>query len=174
VKKSALVSAAALACALLAPAGALAAAAAPKLSSDLIVPNQSLGGITLNAPAATAKKFFPGSDCTAGGCTYQAPDASWTLSAMFGSTTRNGKPKIIEVTLFASTASGSVPASLPDVKTAAGIGIGSTVAQLKKAYPKLLGSGAEGLYTSLKPLATDYHVADGHVSEITIHSANLG
>jgi hypothetical protein len=176
VKTSSIAGAAALAGALLATSAATAApaataaTAAPKLTSDQIVPNKSIGGLTLNGSVASARKVFGAAACNTGGCDYAGPNNTWTLSVMFATTAKKAKPKIVSITFFEPTPTSSAPA----LQTAQGIGIGSTAAAVKKAYPHLLGSPTTGLYTSTKALATAYEIEKGHVSEISMHSVHLG
>ena len=158
--------------ALAVPATAVAASA-PKFPSDSIVPNVSLGGLKLNAPTNTAKAVFPAKDCNGGGCSYTAPDNTWSLSVMFAQKTKTAKPVIGEITLYGTpTASG-----LPSLASSSGVGIGSTTATLKKAYPHLVGNAKNGYGTTadyMKLPATRYGILSGRVNEISIRSFNFG
>ncbi len=176
-KKSSIVAVAALAGAFIVPAVALAApgaapTAAPKFTSSYIVPTKSLGGLKLGAPATTATQVFPAKDCsvTRGGCSYTAPGQAWTLSVVFAAKTQTSKPFIGEIDLSAATPTAP---SLPDLKTASGIGIGSTAAELKHAYPTLLGSKLD-YYTSTKLPLTVYAFTGSRLTSISLRSVELG
>jgi hypothetical protein len=169
MKKSSLVAVAALSAALIAPAAAIAAPA-PKFTSRYIVPTKSLGGLKLGAPASTASVVFGAKQCTTGGCSYTAPDQSWTVSVVFAAKTAKSKPFIGEIDLTA--AKPSAP-TLPDLKTASGIGIGSTAAELKHAYPTLLGSKLD-YYTATKLPLTVYAFTGSRLTSISLRSVELG
>lgn len=169
MRKSLIAVVAAVACVVLAPASAFAASA-PKFSSKYIVPNRSLGGLKLNAPASSATKIFGAKECTTGGCSYTAPGQSWSLNVIFAAKTATSKPYIGQINLSVTKTSSS---SVLDLRTASGIGIGSSAAATKKAYPHLLGNSQE-LYTSTKLPLTVYGFTDGRLSSISLRSVQLG
>ncbi len=174
MKKSNLAAVAALSVACIAPTTAMAAPAPapPHFTSSYIVPTKSLGGLKLGAPASTATEVFPAKDCTAtSGCSYTAPDQSWSISVLYAARTKTSKPFIGDIS-FTVDKLGS--ASVPDLKTAGGIGIGSSPAALKHAYPKLLGSVAQTFYTSKKVPLTVYDFTNGRLTSISMRSVQLG
>ena len=173
MKKSNLAAVAALSVACLAPTPAMAAPAPapPHFTSSYIVPTKSLGGLRLGAPGSSAAAVFPAKDCTTSGCSYTAPDESWSISILYAARTKTSKPFIGDIT-FTVDKLGS--ASVPDLKTANGIGLGSSPAALKHAYPKLLGSVALTFYTSKKVPLTDFAFTKGHLTTISMRSIEIG
>jgi hypothetical protein len=172
VKKS-IPGAVALASMLAVPAVSIAAASAPapKFSSDLIVPNKSLGGLTLNAPAASAKKIFGSKACSStGSCSYETTDA--TLSLVTYQKTRHSKPLIGEISVSAVPGRSDPFTAL---QSARGIGLGSSYAAVKKAYPnaKKFGPG-ELEIKGHGTFETNFQFAGGKVTRIGMASVQFG
>jgi hypothetical protein len=173
MKQTRIAAAAVLSAALIAPVAVLAATPSPKFTSSYIVPNKSLGGLELGGPASNAIKIFGSRDCSIKtGCSYTAPDQSWSLNVLLAAKTASSKPFIADITL--TVAKPSSP-SIPDLKTSSGIGFGSSPAALKKAYPTLLGSAQSTFYTNINKLPyTDYHFTNGHLTAISMLAVHLG
>jgi hypothetical protein len=134
--RRALLAAAALTAALTAPA-ATALAALPVFRDRTIVPGRSIGGVALGSTPAKARAAWgrSGGSCSAATCDYRVAGDS---SGQRGEGSFSFQPKIDRIQLKAPVgARGYVfraPFTIP--KTTSGIGIGSTVAAVKKAYPK--------------------------------------
>jgi hypothetical protein len=173
VKKS-IPGAMALASLLAVPAVALAAAAsgpAPKFAAATIVPNVSLGGLTLNAPTATARRVFAAKECSRGSCSYTAADAA-SVSVLAYQKTKHSKTLIGRI--FISVPPGQSD-PVPALKTAQGIGIGSSYAAVKKAYPnaKKVGQGALQI-KGHGTFSTVFQATGGKVVSIGMESVQFG
>jgi hypothetical protein len=159
-----------------------AQAAFPKTSDTLIVPAKSIGGAKLDSSLAAATGAWgKGGTCTASGCAYAAKSSLGSASFILASTTVGGAEHTVAITLSTgyTTTGGRVKytfdSPLNRFKTANGIGLGSTVKELKHAYSaakdetagvyKLAGAG-----TSF----TLFTVYAGRVSTIEIESQHLG
>jgi hypothetical protein len=124
-----------------------AADAAPAaFKNHLIVPNKSVAGIRLNTSYAAARRAFPNSGCsTVHGCDLRGANGS-DFNVQFAST--NGSSFFVgEISITAGFTRNGVPvfkAPLTALKTAGGIGLGSTPRKVKAAYPKVTGSPQEG------------------------------
>lgn len=135
-RSRALLAAAALTVAVTAPA-ATATAALPVFRDTTIVVNKSIGGVALGASGAKARAAWgrSGGVCTTNVCDYRV---AGDTSGQKGDAGFSFTPKVGRINLRAPIgARGYVfakPFTTP--KTDRGIGIGSSVAALKKAYPK--------------------------------------
>ncbi len=128
---------------LLALAGpSLARGAFPAPRSHLIVPGTSIGGVTRGQTIAQAKRRWGRpSSCTTShyrgaaqtGCVY---GINLETSTQAGFESRRGR--IVAVYVSTSCPSRHIPRRLARFKTASGIRLGSTPAQVRKAYPQAL------------------------------------
>ncbi|MBE7187810.1 MAG: hypothetical protein INR67_05920 [Jatrophihabitans endophyticus] len=98
---------------------------------------KSMGGIALGATEKQLEKFFGASHCSTGGCNYTGSHNSYTVSAGIAST----GTKVTQI-VFQSQ---SLAAPARRMHTNKKIGIGSTLTQLKKAYPKVKKSVGPGV-----------------------------
>jgi hypothetical protein len=172
VKKS-IPGAIALTALLAVPAVSLAAASgpAPRFSGDTIVPNVSVGGLTLNAPAATERRVFAAKECSRGGCSYSAADGA-SVSVLAYQKSKHSKLLIGRISVNVEPGKGDPFSAL---KTSRGIGIGSSYAAVKKAYPnaKKVGTGIleiKGHGTFL----TTFQCTSGNVTSIGMESVQFG
>jgi hypothetical protein len=171
MKKAVISSALGLASVLAVPAVALAAAT-PTFTNDVIVPNVSIGQLKLSESPAVARKSFPGKDCNTSGCDYGAADGAWSVSVVFVQTSKHAKPIVGQISILASKPDTPVDS----LKTTRSIGIGSTAAQVKKAYPHTTGSPAEGGYViaGQGEHRTNFQISNGRVIGVTMSSVRLG
>jgi hypothetical protein len=163
---------------------ATAQAGLPQAKSHSIVVNASIAGVTLNSSYAAAHKAWgKGGTCEATtGCSYavKANVATEAIASfMIGQLTETAKPKVIEVSLRAGmTKSGTYvfDSPLTAYKTAKGIGLGSTTAQLKRAYPKarILAEGTDFYIKGTGDRSTNFAVAKGRVTGLYMQSVKLG
>jgi hypothetical protein len=171
---------AALACLLLGSAVA-AASSLPAFRSHLIVPNHSLGGVTLNSSAAAAARELgvSGAHCSAKkGCAFVGAGES-EFSVLFAGTVHHPTPFVVEIAISTGTTktgAHSFDSPFADLKTSAGIGLGSTAKAVKAAYPHATGSASQGVLSIVGhgELATEFIIADGRVTEIQMHALHLG
>jgi len=151
-----------------------AQAALPKFKDRTIVVGKSIGGVKLGAPAAAAKKAWgaTGGLCDEFSCLYRVKgDTNGTSGE--GTIAFQNKTKVTRVSLksaIAAKAGHTFKAPFTTPKTSKGIGLGSTAAKVKKAYPKtkesgnfLTIAGAGGISTTLT-----YDTATKRVFEIVI------
>jgi hypothetical protein len=163
---------------------AAAQAALPTAKSTLISPNHSLGGVKLGSSLAAATAAWgKGGQCSVSGCSYQGTtDRDGTASFLVGATTAGGPELVLSISIDAGLLSDAENAKhnfntpLSRLKTANGIGIGSTVKQLHHAYPHLKSGDAPGLYTipGTGEGFTLFEVLEGRVSAIQMQSVHLG
>jgi hypothetical protein len=158
---------------------AVAQAGLPHPSSNAIVLGKSIGGATIGHSFASAKSSWgSGGVCTGARafsqCSYLA---SKTKSLGQGSfSAENGK--IVSVNVSAgqtSTGKLIIPASLKPLKTSKGIGLGSTVSQIKSKYPHA-GHNQQFNYYILGPgkHATTFSLLKGKVSSINVNNGQQG
>ncbi len=152
---------------------AAAQASLPSTKSTLIVPAKSLGGVKLGSSLAAASGAWgKGGTCGEASCGYEGKskgEASFLLSAN----------KVVEVNItlgrIGTTTKLNFNTPLTQFKTAKGIGLGSTVSQLKRAYSGLKKETAyyyalPGAGTS----ATGFSIVSGRVDSIRLQSQPLG
>jgi hypothetical protein len=175
---------AAVACfALVLAVPAIAGAALPKPKTTLIVPNKSIGGVALNFKASQVKAAWGGS-CEEFRCLYEAPKKgtktpSVASVALEGNATGGGTPKawLISINVGRKTVGDeSVPdfdTPLSEFKTSKGIGLGSTVAELTRAYPKAKKTpvpGGSSFFTISGPgeIATTFATEENRITAVGV------
>ena len=171
---------AALACLLLGSAVA-AASSLPAFRTHLIVPNHSLAGVALGSTPAAADRELgvSAAHCSAKkGCTFSAADQS-AFSIVFAGTVHHPTPFVAEISIttgVTKTGARSFDSPFADLKTSAGIGLGSTARAVKAAYPHATGSASQGYFeiAGHGDLATEFIITGGRVSGIQMHSVHLG
>jgi hypothetical protein len=161
---------------------AFAQASLPKNTKNtLIVPAKSLGGVKLNSSVAAATGAWgKGGTCGEASCQYgSGTSPSGTASFLLGRKAESSPLLVIEISISAGkTGTSQKPdfnTPLTRYKTASGIGIGSSVKQLKHAYPHLT-SDASGLYALAGPgeSSTLFIAQKGRVESIRMQSQHLG
>ncbi len=173
----------ALAAALSLALPAAASAALPKAGSTLIVPAHSVGAVSLNSKVKQVTKAWGAVKCEFS-CVYEGPKSGTetpaTASVLFESKSNDvATAKAWMITLSAGYKSSgekttyNVNTPLADFKTSKGIGIGSTPAEVQRAYPKAERSAGSSYATySLSgggEKGTIFNLADGkHVTSITV------
>ena len=112
----------------------MAQAALPATHNHTIVTNTSIGGLKLGQTLNQAKAAWGrnGGSCTRHGraevyCKYAGPRNRYGFFVVLG-----GKVQSVVISATSS------PGSLSSFKTSKGIGLGATVAALKRAYPGAL------------------------------------
>lgn len=121
-----------LVAALAIPASAQAKLPAPAVKT--VVFGKSVAGVSLGMTKAAAKAAWgPGSVCAGTTCTWSATPASPTTGAKLAFTVKKGKV----VTILVQNGTGGASAGVKRFRTAKKIGIGSTLAATRKAYPAL-------------------------------------
>jgi hypothetical protein len=163
------------------PAAAFAGLPSTQKGS-LIVPGVSIGAVKLGVrKARLLTAWGPGGDCspnaTEGGCFYRNPSRPDLGNALF--TTNNATVDTMTIQLGSKTGDQAKPnfrTPLTAFHTRSGIRLGSTVAALRKAYPKAkrtsLGSGLAD-YRLVGPgrNATNFRTASGRISVIAIEDS---
>jgi hypothetical protein len=116
----------------------------PPTKHKLIVPGTSLGGIVMHMKLSAAKHVWKGGQCTGkpsqnGGCSFTDTKDSTKGTANF--TWQKGR--VVEVSINAGSTGSSLTYGGPLTKfhTANGVKIGSTSAQVKRAYPHAKDQG---------------------------------
>jgi len=157
------------------------AASLPKNGSTLIVPAKSLGGVKLNGSLTAAVAVWgKGGSCNPNGCEYGTPSGpNGTANLLAGKLSESGPVLVVSISIgvgrIGTTVKPSFKTPLTRYRTASGIGIGSTVKELRHAYSHLLSY--EGKVFSLKGAgksSTTFIAENGRVETITIQSVHLG
>lgn len=161
---------------------AAAQAALPKTNDTLIVPAKSIGGVALgSSPTAVTKAWGKNAECEFQ-CLYEGrrhtgetPSLGSVLLEKRGSAVKTWEIYII----VGQNEEGVQPkpnfdTPLTRFKTAKGIGLGSTAAELTRAYPGLKKQSSPGFtYYTLegpKESATVFSAPAGKITEISIMS----
>jgi hypothetical protein len=169
-----------VAVALAAPALAQAASL-PHATSTLIVPAKSLAGVKLNSSiAAAVSAWGKGGSCTASGCDYGSTSGSLGTASFLAAKRSETDPLlVVEISISVGRTGKSLKPNfktpLTRYRTASGIGLGSTVKELKHAYPQLVTE--QGKVFSLKGAGesmTTFVAENGRVETITTQSVHLG
>jgi hypothetical protein len=163
------------------PAGALAAL--PKASDSLIVPNHSIGGVLLGAKASQVTKAWGSTSCELQ-CVYEGakrgnrtPSTASVLLEQKGS----GPAKVWLISInvgFKPVGSESVPdfdTPLTAFQTSKGIGLGSKISEVQRAYPTAKKEPVPGgspyfKIAGPKEVSTTFSTADGRVTSIYVES----
>lgn len=129
-------------------------AALPRTGTTLIVPNVSIGGLALGAKLSQVTKAWGSTKSCEYQCLYEGgkgKDESAALASVLLEAKQPGAPgKVWLMSLnvgFKSVHGESVPSfrtPLTRFKTAKGIGLGSKLSEVKRAYPKAKGSSFQG------------------------------
>lgn len=160
---------------------ATADAALPTFKSDLIVPNKSLAGIRLNGSYAAAVKDFRSGACSKErGCNFEGANRS-TFGVFFAEKTSTAPWVVgaIKISAGFKLVHGKVmpvfAAPLTALKTASGIGLGSTPREVKAAYPKVTGSAASGyVLQGRRQMDTSFEFQSGRLAQITLGAGKYG
>jgi hypothetical protein len=158
------------------------AAGLPTFKSNLIVPNQSLAGVKLKStyPEAVQVLKSGAKGCSITRCSYEGADGS-TFSVLFARLTAKSKPFVAQIMLQAGskvTGTTETPVfttPLVALKTANGIGLGSTVAAVKHAFPHATGNALDGYeIKGHGEYGTSFHFLHGRVTSIELQAVDLG
>jgi len=125
---------------------ASAGAALPKLSTTLIVPGKSIGGVALGATASSVKKAWGNTKDCEFQCTYEGGkhgDETATSADVLLEQPASGQGPAKVWRVFISVGQKMVGSELkPDLntpltefETSKGIGIGSTIGEVQRVYP---------------------------------------
>jgi hypothetical protein len=156
-------------------------AALPSASSTLIVPNKSIGGVKLASSLALATAAWgKGGTCGASGCSYTAAQGrGGTASFLVAATVTGGPEKVVSIAveagLLGNSGKRNFNTPISRFKTANGIGVGSTVSQLRHAYPHLTKRAAN-YYVIPGPgiTFTGFGILEGRVENIKMQDVQLG
>lgn len=143
-----------------------ALAALPHPASHRIVPGRSIGGVRIGQTTAAARAAWgPGWTCintVSGTCswiTIRDGVASLQLQA--------GRVAQIAIAAGSSAAAPRFDGPLAALRTASGIGIGSTKDQVRGAYPRVRSTGRELLLVT-KGRVTAFYLVTDRVARVTI------
>jgi hypothetical protein len=134
---------------------ASAGAALPKLSTTLIVPGKSIGGVALGATASAVKKAWGNTKSCEFECAYEGGkhgDETATNAGVLLENSASGKGPAKVWRVFITVGQkkvGDEPkpdfnTPLTEFETSKGIGIGSTIGEVQKAYPGAKKEGDAG------------------------------
>jgi hypothetical protein len=131
-------------------------AALPRMSDTLIVPNSSIGGVVLGAKISQVTKAWGSPKSCEDQCLYEGgkgkDESAAVASVLLESKQPGGPGKVWLISLnvgFKTVRGESVPnfrTPLANFKTAKGIGLGSKVGEVQRAYPKAKKHVSNGGY----------------------------
>jgi hypothetical protein len=129
-----------LAVVLLGLSSALALAAYPRPKSYLIAPGESFGGVSIGESLSKVKTAWGRPNaCASDGCDYEGSDKKYSPNEVADVSVQHGN--VTDVRIGAFDVDSSLPrgpyAQLLKFKTSKGIGLGSTIAAARRAYPGL-------------------------------------
>lgn len=161
---------------------AAAQAALPKTGDTLIVPAKSIGGVVLGGSPTSVTKAWGKNKACESQCIYEGhkgTEESAALGNVLLEPNSNGADYKVWAVYIAvgeatvgTTLKPNFNTQLTQLKTAKGIGLGSTVAELRHAYRQVKKEGLTG-YTLAGPResSTDFSLsASGRIETITIRS----
>ncbi len=165
---------------------ATAGAALPKAGNTLIVPGKSIGGVALGATAASVQKAWGATKDCEFQCVYEGSKHGDETAANAGvlleePPSGSGPAKVWRVFLtvgqkrVGNDLKPDLNTALSEFKTSKGIGIGSTMGDVKKAYPGAKKEGGPGFaqYTlkGKKEISTTFAFSNSSkVTSVTITS----
>ncbi|HEY2716231.1 MAG TPA: hypothetical protein VGI73_08435 [Solirubrobacterales bacterium] len=162
----------------------VAGAALPKTTDTLIVPAHSIGGVSLGATPKAVIRAWGKDDACEYQCLYEGTAGESETPSLAGvllEKSASGAPKVwgayisVGENTAGATSQPNFTTPLAKFKTSKGIGLGSTVAELKRAYPAAKKEGSTVLYSYLlkgpRESGTTFSFdTDGRVTEIAIRS----
>lgn len=145
---------------------AAAQAALPKTANTLIVPAKSIGGLALgSSPTQVTKAWGTSKQCEYQ-CLYEGANSGERAQALLESKDDGVTYKTWNLTISAANIEGTTKPNfktpLTRFKTSKGIGIGSTVSELRRAYPKV------------KKYSSVYYALSGPGQSMTIFGLTTG
>ena len=134
-----------------------------------IVMGTSMGGLALGAKQSKVDGRFPKGDCTVdqgvGSCSYDAPQSAYTVQMSSYTSDVGASPRVILVILQST----SQDKAARKLTTSSGIGIGSTKAQVKRAYPHwTCPPEPSTCYKTTNGATTEFDFDKGHVEQIQL------
>jgi hypothetical protein len=142
----------------------------PKTKSKTIVVNKSIGGVKIGTKLKTVKKKWGKSKGCGAKYTFGCDWLGTRTQGSAGIIHLDGKVRSLEIKLGVDNANQIVFSSpLMKFKTNKGIGLGSTEAEVRAAYPAAVNTAADVLtYGTPGKIRTGFGIYAGRVSEISI------
>ena len=142
----------------------------PKAKSHTIVVNRSIGGVKIGAKLKTVKKTWGKSKGCGAKYTFGCDWLGTRTQGGAGIVHLDGTVRSLEIKLGVDSANQIVFSSpLIEYKTNKGIGLGSTEAEVRAAYPAAVNTAADALtYGNPGQVRTQFALYAGRVSEISI------
>jgi hypothetical protein len=136
---------------------AVAHAALPKPSSTLIVPGKSIGGLALGANAKSVQKAWGKTDECVEACIYEGgkngDETATSAEAILEEPAAGGPFKVWRIAISAGIKRvgtelvRDLDTPLVEFKTSKGIGIGSSLGEVQRAYPSAKKLAQPGITT---------------------------
>lgn len=142
----------------------------PKAKSKTIVVNKSIGGVKIGTKLKTVKKKWGKSNGCGAKYTFGCDWRGSLLQGSAGLIHLDGKVRSLNIKLGVDGSKQVVFSSpLMKYKTNKGIGLGSTEAEVRAAYPAAVNTAADALtYGTPGKLRTQFAMFAGRVYEISI------